>query len=358
MRDSVIADYHRQHTKELITIGDLAVPSSYRLPDDEFLAAINGAVLIDRSYLDVARVFGKDAGDLLHRLTTNEMRHLQAGQSVVNIFTTAKGRILDVVQMLRREQDYLLITSPARAATVLQWIDKYTFVEDVRGEDLTKMYALFSVFGRVSKNFAGLSLEELPSQRFRVVRIGGAEAILHHTNGIAPSGFNLIVNVEAARAVWDFLLHHAQPIGFAAYNTLRVHEGIPAVDAEIREHINPHEAGLLGFINFEKGCYIGQEVIARLDTYDKVQRRLVGLEFENEAVPAPNSPLWAKEEEAGVLTSAVYSPLRRKAIGLGLVRRSFAEADQSLSVRQGGATLPCATVHLPFINEKSFSGSI
>ncbi len=349
MRESAIADYHRQHAKELITIGDLAVPISYRLPDDEFLAAMNGPVLIDRSYLGVARVFGKDAGGLLHRLTTNEMRHLQVGQSVVNIFATAKGRILDVVQMLRREEDYLLITSPARTATVLQWIDKYTFVEDVRREDLTKTYALFSIFGKAPKNLAGLSLDEFSPQRFRVVRIGGAEAILHHTDGIAPNGFNLIVNVEAARAVWDFLLHHAQPIGFSAYNALRVHDGIPAVDAEISEHYNPHEVGLLPFIDFEKGCYIGQEVIARLDTYDKVQRRLVGLEFENERVPTLNNPLWANAEEAGVLTSAVFSPLRRKAIGLGLVRRAYAEAGQSLSVPHGGATWPCVTVHLPFI---------
>jgi len=348
MPEFSIAKYHHQFAKEFVSIGDFSAPAFYQSPAEEFAAALQGPVVMDRSFLGLARVFGKDAGSLLHGLTTNEMRSLQTGQSLVNIFTTAKGRILDVVEMLRREEDYLLITSPERAATVLQWIDKYTFVEEVRSENLTSRYALFSLFGKIQNGFAGLSLHHLLPQHFREMQIAGVEVIVQRTKGIAPDGYNFLVKVEAAAAVWEFLRHHAKPIGFVAYDTLRVHVGIPAAGAEITEEQNPHEVNLLPFINFEKGCYIGQEVIARLDTYDKVQRQLVGLEFESDHLPALNCSLWAGNEEAGVLTSAVFSPIRQKAIGLGLVRRKFVELGQRFTARSEDASWPCTMVALPF----------
>jgi hypothetical protein len=349
MRNLPVDEFHRRFGKEHAGIADCLVPSFYTSATAEFTAALSMPVLIDRSFLGLARISGKDAGNLLHRLTTNEMRHLQAGQGVVNIFTTAKGRILDVVEMLRRNEDYLLITSAGRAATVLQWIDKYTFIEEVHGEELTERDALFSIFGKISDGFAGPAFDDLPFQHFRNAQIDGVEVMVQRTNGIAPDGYNVIANVEGASIVWEFLRRHAEPIGFSAYEALRVHAGIPAADAEITEQQNPHEVNLLAFINFEKGCYIGQEVVARLDTYDKVQRRLVGVEFESERVPAPKSSLWIDDAEVGVVTSAVFSPVRQKAIGLGILHRKFAEAGCRLVARHEGASWHCIVVALPFV---------
>lgn len=348
MNALAIAEFHQRFAREFVTLADFAVPSFYKSPVEEFAAASHGPVVIDRSFLGKARVFGRDASSLLHRLTTNETRHLNVGQRLVNIFTNSKGRIIDVVEMLRREEDYLLITSPGRAPTVLQWIDKYTFIEDVHGEDLTAAYALFSIFGRISPHLAGLPLDDILPQHFRAVHIAGADALLQRTDGVAPEGYNLIVKAEEAVPVWEVLCRHAQPIGFAAYTSLRVHAGIPAVDAEISEQQNPHEVNLLPFVNFDKGCYLGQEVVARLDTYDKVQRRLVGLDFENDKVPPLTRSLWAGDDEAGVLTSAVFSPRRHRVIGLGLVRRKFAEDGQRFVLRSGDDSFSCSVVALPF----------
>lgn len=333
---------------EFVTIADFAVPAFYTSPVDEFAAAWRGPVVIDRSFLGCARVFGKDAGSLLQRLTTNEMRKLTVGQSLVNIFTNPKGRIIDVVEMLRRQQDYLLLTSPGRAAIVLQWIDQYTFIEDVYGEDISTRYAIFSVFGRIPQDFGDLPVDGVSPQHFCLTRVAGAEVLLHRTQGVAPDGYNLFVEADAAAAVWESLLRHAKPIGFAAYNSLRVHAGVPAVDAEISEQQNPHEVNLLPFVSFDKGCYIGQEVIARLDTYDRVQRRLVGLEFAGDQIPPLKSILRAGADEAGVLTSAVFSPAIQKVVGLGLVRRQFAEARQVLVLRSGEKEFSCSVATLPF----------
>lgn len=343
-----IDEIHRRFGKKFIALADYEVPAFYSSFDDEFYAALKGPVLIDRSFVGFVQVSGKDAGSLLQRLTTNEMGNLQLGQGLVNIFTNEKGRIVEVVQILRRQDDYFILTSPGRAPALLQWIDKYTFIEDVRVIDVSSAHAMFSVFGEVSRTFAGLPIDHLQPQDFCEGRVAGAEVVLHRTEGIAPHGYNILVKVDSARSVWNFLREHAEPIGFWAYDALRIHAGIPAADAEITEHRNPYEVNLRSFINYEKGCYIGQEVIARLDAYDKVQRRMVGLEFGGDGVPAMNSGLWLEDNEVGLITSSVFSPVRNKAIGLGLLRKEIADNPRPLVARNASKAWTCTVVAVPF----------
>jgi folate-binding protein YgfZ len=349
MRKLPIEEYHRQFGKGPVEIADCSVAAYYSSVTEEFTKAQSQPVLVDRSFAGVVRITGKDAGDLLHRLTTNEMRNLQPGQGVVNIFTNAKGRIVDAVEMLRRRGDYLLLTSPGRAATLATWIEKYTFIEDLRGEDVTSAYALFSIFGEIPRNFAGLPLDDLKAHHFLETSLNGVEIILQQTGGIAPEGYNIVVDSRNAMGVWNFLRAYAEPIGFSTFEAMRVHAGIPAADNEINEEQNPHELDLLPYINFEKGCYIGQEVVARLDTYDKVQRQLAGLEFDGAQVPPLKITLWADGEEAGKITSAIFSPLRNKAIALALLRKKFAQNFVRLTARHDDVSLPCSVVALPFV---------
>jgi len=349
MRKLPVEEFHRQIGKAFVEIADCSVVAYYSSIEEEFSKTRAQPVLIDRSFAGVTRITGKDAGSLLHRLTTNEMRSLQPGQGVVNIFTNAKGRIVDVVEMLQRQDDYLLITSPGRATTLVQWIEKYTFIEDVRGEDVTSSFALFSIFGKIPSGFAGLPLGDFPLHHFLETCLNGVDIILHRTGGIAPEGYNILVGSKSAMPIWDFLRAHAAPIGFSTYEMIRVHAGIPAAGGEINEEQNPHEISFLPYIDFEKGCYLGQEVVARLDTYDKVQRQLVGLEFEDERAPALKTPLWADGEEAGKITSAVFSPFRKKAIALALLRKKFAQNSLRLIARNDKDSLTCSVVALPFV---------
>jgi folate-binding protein YgfZ len=127
-------------------------------------------------------------------------------------------------------------------------------------------------------------------------------------------------------------------IGYAAYEMLRLHHGLPAVGKEITDEYNPHEVGLYPFINFEKGCYIGQEVIARLDTYQKVQRLLmkVILEIDQSSAPEwspPSAPIFLGEQLIGQLTSACWSPELGRGIGLAAIRKQFADQAEPIQIR-------------------------
>ena len=135
-------------------------------------------------------------------------------------------------------------------------------------------------------------------------------------------------------------------MGEAAWEIWRIEQGIPAWGRELTATVNPLEAGLRFAISFHKGCYIGQEVIARLEHYEKVRRRLMGLYLEEE-IPAGETRLEAEGREVGWLTSSIRSP-RWGPIGLGYVLREYAEPGRSISVRSGERTITARLAMLPF----------
>jgi folate-binding protein YgfZ len=145
----------------------------------------------------------------------------------------------------------------------------------------------------------------------------------------------------------------ATPIGYVAYEMLRIHRGQPAVGKEITEEYNPHEVGLQPFINFEKGCYIGQEVIARLDSYQKVQRQLMGITLEVEEASAlqtleTSAPIYLGEQLIGQLTSACFSPERGQGIGLAVVRKQFTASAEPVQTRWPERSVVGRLRSLPF----------
>jgi folate-binding protein YgfZ len=166
----------------------------------------------------------------------------------------------------------------------------------------------------------------------------GKNIIVHRSGAITPIQFNLIVPVAEMAKLWEQATAHAVPIGYTAFEMHRIHRGQPAVGKEITEEYNPHEVGLYPFINFEKGCYIGQEVIARLDSYQKVQRQLIGVMLEvDEASTLPTFdtgvPIYLGEQLIGQLTSACFSPECGQGLGLAVVRKQFAASTEPVQIR-------------------------
>lgn len=336
-----LRDFHSNLAQSFIEMADHQIPAYYTSAVDEFLAAKKAAVM-DHSFAGKLRVFGKDRESLLHRLTTNEMRNLPASGGVVNMFTNAKGRVVDVVEMFMEEDSIFMLATPGRANVVKEWIEKYTFIEDVRCEDVTTQYGLMAFFGEESvellRQLFGWEVDDLPRQHARPLTWEGKSVIVHRSGAITPVQFNLIMPVAEMARFWKPATAPATPIGSAAYEMLRIHHGQPAVGKEITDEYNPHEVGLYPFINFEKGCYIGQEVIARLDSYQKVQRQLMGVTLEvDEACVQPGSagsvPIYLGEQLIGQLTSSCFSPERGQGLGLAVVRKQFAASTEPVQIR-------------------------
>jgi folate-binding protein YgfZ len=252
----------------------------YGDPDAEYRALTDGAGLVDRSSNSRIEHAGADALDLLHRLTTNDLLDLVDGQARGTIVTNGDARIIDVLTVVRRpSRPLLLLGSEGRADAVLAWLDQYTFGEDSTPRDISGETVEFTLIGpraeAVLRSAAGVPLS-LEPWRYSVAEFGGQHVEVVRTASPAVDGYEVIVTASGSSQVKGALAEAgAAPAGVRAFDAYRVAHCVPAYGRELDEHVNPHEANLLPFVSFTKGCYIGQEVVARLDTYDKVQRRLV-----------------------------------------------------------------------------------
>ena len=305
------------------------VPDVSLTPEDEYRALTSGVAILDRSDVGMLVVTGDDALDLLNRLSTNELVTLEVGAGAATVLTTNKGRIVDLLQVHRQEDSLVVFTSPGNQQRVAEWIDFYTFVEDVAVEDLTQSMAMLSLIGLDSTEFLnGLTdgrASSLATFGRLSAQVSGVSAEVYRNDFPGTPSFDIVVGAEDGERLYALLTYRgAIPVSAASVEAVRVQRGIPAFGKELTEDYNPHEANLVHQVSFSKGCYIGQEVIARLQTYRKVSKYLVGLRWEGEG-PASGSFLAHDGRRMGIVTSVARLPHTGANVGLGYVRKQFAD---------------------------------
>ena len=297
--------------------------------EDQYRALTSGVAVLDRSDAGRLLLTGDDALDLLNRLSTNELATLEVGAGGATVLTTNKGRIVDLLHVHRSEGRLVVFTSPGNQQRVAEWIDFYTFVEDVIVEDVTRETAMLSLTGLDSTKFLdGLTDGEassLATYGRLSARISDVAAEVYRSDFLGSPSFDIVVDADHRDSLFGVLTGKgATPAGVDVIEALRVQHGIPAFGKELTEDYNPHEANLVHHVSFSKGCYIGQEVIARLQTYKKVSKYLVGLRWEGEDL-AVGSFLTHDGRRVGIVTSVACMPHTATNVGLGYVRKEFVD---------------------------------
>ncbi len=326
----------------------------------EYWVSRKGVAVMDLSIIGRLKMTGADALDLLHRLCTQDIKHLKPGEGRGAVLTNEKGRILDVINVHVFPDHLFLFTTVGVQGKTMAWIEKYTITEDVQTADITAETGQISFAGaragELAVALAGPEIASLPRCHHRALNVGGPEAfiIIGGTFGGGAS-YNIVLRQrkDTPKAL-DYLLAKgeifgADLVGPRVRNVLRIEAGAPMPNKDYDENFNPLEAGFQHHISFSKGCYIGQEVIARLDTYQKVQRHLVGLYLPEEEPPQNGDKLFAGERQTGVITSSAYSPSLSKQIALAYVRTGDATPGTKLVAKteQGEKTVEVTT--LPFL---------
>ena len=314
-------------------------PGVYTDLASEYRAATEATAVHDASYVGRLKATGADALDLLNRLSTNQVLALEPGQGVPTILTTDRGRILDLIAVINTGEYALLLTSPEGQQRVIDWLDKYTIMEDMTVEDISNQETMLNVLGPTSQRsleqVVGVDLAGLaPFHTRQLTWQGQPVRIINRPLADLPA-FDLILAAESAAGIWSSLVEAGiTPMGLDAHEALRVSYGVPIYGREMGEPYNPLEAGLIGSIDFHKGCYIGQEVIARLDTYRKVQKHLVMLRFPNDATVSEGASLEREGQAIGTVTSVASIPTTGELIGLGYVRTAGATVGTRLELAE------------------------
>lgn len=281
----------------------------------------------------IIQLNGTETLDFLHRISTNEVKNLKQFEKKNTLFLNDKGRFIDRTSLLHMKDFYILVGSMDKTNKLINWINKYIITEDIETKDVSSNYSLLEIIGPQSISYLTLILGEqinsLNNDNILQVSIDEKEFYLfvQKENDKLNIYKILIESAQLPKLIEYFWqnksIFDVNFVGEDAYNIFRVEMGIPDV-SEVNFNYNPHEINLTNEISFTKGCYIGQEVIARLETYDKVQRKLCGIVFQEEIDNQNVGEIFNdRGEEIGTLTSIVHSELLNTTIGLAVVRKKY-----------------------------------
>lgn len=325
----------------------LPVPLSFGTEMTLKTALAEGWVICDRSHGGLIRLAGADRLRFLHNQTTNQIQTLKPGTGCETVYVTSTGRTLDLATVWATEEELLIWVSPQRRQPLLDWMDRYIFpLDKVELSDISDQYAIFTLMGEqadATLSKLGLSpLLDLPAHTHQVFTLGDITYRVALGSGLMTPGLTLIIPMEQAALVWKYWIDQgALPIGDRDWEALRIQQGRPVPDHELTEDYNPLEAGLWKAISFNKGCYIGQETIARLNTYQGVKQRLWGLKL-NKLVDN-GALLTIDGNKIGVLTSCCET--EQGIFGLGYIKTKA--GGEGLMVQAGDAI--AEVVAVPFL---------
>lgn len=301
----------------------------------------------------ILRLTGADRKTFLHGMLTNDVQGLKDGEGNYQLFLNAKGKIQADLRLYDRGGDLLAVARPCLRKTLIDGLNQYIFSEDVEIHDLTDRYTLFSLQGPDSLALAAAIAghENIPRQEYGIASSqtpNGSIAIMR-TTPTGEAGFDFVAPKEESDSFRDRILAagaaHAGP---EVFNMLRLENGAPVCGADLDDHVIPQEAGLHHALNFNKGCYLGQEVVARLHFRGHVNREWTGFVLEADSPKNQSYQLSHENKIVGKITSAGYSFMLEKWIALGFLRSELREEGAVVTATAQDEQLEAGVRPLPF----------
>jgi len=267
------------------------------------------------------RVTGEDRVRLVHAMCTNHIEQLAPGQGVYAFFLNAQGRVLADANIFALDDSLLIDTEGSVRPKLYEHIDRYIIADDVTLEDLSERMLTMAEEGpRTADLFAKIGLEGGP---FAIGRFGdGYVARVSHTG---------LPGVRFYFPSWALGFDDIEDADEEAVETVRLENGRPLYGIDFGEGQIAHETRQLHALSFNKGCYLGQEIVERVRSRAHVNRMLVKLTIESQETPARGTKVLAGEKEAGEVTSAALSPACGKVVALGMLRTEFAAGPLTVS---------------------------
>ena len=356
---------HRQHQSlggQFQTVGDWDVPEHYGDPVQEHLTVRNGVGIADISLRGKVVVTGDDRITWLQNIISNDILPLTPGQGLYSTFMNHKGKILSYFRVFMLN-DFIVVEDVGEMgdATYQAFRKFLLFGTKAKMENCLERWGILLLCGQsapeVIKQALSVDMQEVKTNNFTTTDAQGHQILIAKVEETGETDIELLMPTEALLPVWEKLWSIGkpmglQPIGRTALNSLRIEAGIPRLGPDINEGIVPPEANLEGkAFSLTKGCYPGQEVVARMDTYGSIKRRLVGLLLEENEIPIPETgaKVYSGEREVGWVSSAAYSPSLKKIIALGFPLRDFTKPDMKLTIETHSHRYPATVRPLPFL---------
>ncbi len=295
-----------------------------------YQALHDGAAWLDLANRGRIRVTGEDRARLLHAMTTQNVQQMQPGDGCYLFFLNAQGRILGDANLFCFADYFLLDTEPETRQKLYEHIDRYIIADDVTLEDVTESTSAISIEGPSAREVLGSFGVTLPERDRLTVAWG--DRVIAKTSTSAVDGFMVLLPTASPTTTTDaFTASLGIPQATAEDARLvRLENGRPRYGEEITERYLVHETGQLHAVNFNKGCYLGQEIVERVRSRAQIHRVLRSLLIESPNAPAAGTHLVSQEAAAGEIVNAAFSPALGKVVAMAYVKIPFAEPGTEL----------------------------
>jgi folate-binding protein YgfZ len=348
-----LEELHRAQGAVMEGTGEWLLPRHYGDVVAEHAAARDGVGVVDRSHVGKVTVTGRDRQAFLQGMLSNEIKSLSPGQGAAAAFLDAHGKVMALLHVYVLDDRLLLELPTGLTEKTLQLLDKFLISEKVYFEAADESFAVFGLEGRgappVLSLLAGRKLELAPHEHAEVAVDGMPVRVIRRSETGGP-GFQCWTMALHGPALWRALVSAgARPIGEEALEILRVEAGIPRYGRDVDETAILPETRLEQLVSYSKGCYIGQEVVARVKYRGHVNRALSGLVIDGERVPAAGARVIAEDREVGRITSAVRSLALGRPIALGYVRREHFAPGSAVTIEDGDGAVAAHVVEPPFV---------
>jgi aminomethyltransferase len=367
VKNTPLTDIHVALGAKMAAFAGYNMPISYTGIKEEHACVRTGVGVFDVSHMGEFIVRGKQALDLVQKVTSNDASKLIIGQAQYSCLPNTEGGIVDDLLVYRLaedqcsagEQAFMLVVNASNIDKDWNWIQQYAKDFDTKMINISEQTALLAVQGpkaiQVIQKLTDVDLSTIPYYHFTKGTVAGIENVLISATGYTGSGgFELYVNNGNAAKLWNTLFETGkdfdiQPIGLGARDTLRLEMGYCLYGNDINDTTSPIEAGLGWVTKTKKGDFVNVETFKRQIT-EGVTRKLVGFELSDRRVPRHDYEIYdAQDNLIGVVTSGTSSPSLDKPIGMGYVKKGFdTEGSEIFIAFGGGKKLAAKVVKLPF----------
>lgn len=341
---------HEQAGAEFVAYGEVEIVSTFGNTPAEYSQLHKGIGKMDWPQRAIVEVTGRDRLDFLNRFLTNPVNNLCKGGGCFCFLLNLKGRIVAEMNVLELGEKTWLEMDQRLVERTIADLSKYVIVEDVkfrsRGEELHTI----AILG--PRGAEEVHLPELQPLGSALFSLADVETTLWRDDRCGSAGYFLTFPAAEAEKIWTKL--EIRPIGWAAFNAARIEAGRLMMGIDFDDTVLPAETGsatLARAVSFTKGCYLGQEIVARMHARGQVARQLVGIRMETEDLPVAGSPILdGNGNTVGGVTSSTMSPiLSNAAICLGLVKKGFFDVGTAVTIPAEGKMSGGKVVELPFV---------
>ena len=329
------------------------------LPDTTSTACLGArrdCALFPHKHRGIIEVSGSDALTFLHNILSNDIKTLSPGEGTVACLLKPSAQLIANMNVYRFEQNFWLTFDFELKEKVLESIKKLIVSEDVTAQDRSDEFRRFTIHGPKSKELARVLIGENYPQKLlshHRVPIQNIPTLVVNISLIGEPAFSLLLPKEKGAWLQDLILEIGKKMNLvmlspSAFEILRIEAGTPRYGVDYDESHLPLQADFAGSVSFNKGCFPGQEILARLDSRGGISQKLCGLTLKGEVAPKKGDRVFHEDHEVGHITSSVFSPTLKRTIAMAHIKKECWAVGSSVTVETIEALLPGRVEALPF----------